>query len=66
MRSREIVRSKLEKLESNLSKLDFILKRNGGINEYLEVTEYMRQLIDELKSYIEYEPRTGEELNTSI
>jgi hypothetical protein len=66
MRSREIVRSKLERLESNLSKLDFILKRNGNINEYLEVTEYMKQLIDELKSYVEYEPRTGEELNTSI
>jgi hypothetical protein len=66
MRSREIVRAKLEKLESGLTKLDFVLKRGGDVSEFLEVTESMKQLVDEIKSYIEYEPRTGNELNTSI
>jgi len=66
MRSREIVRAKLEKLESGLTKLDFVLKRGGDVSEFLEVTEHMKQLVEEIKSYIEYEPRTGNELNTSI
>ena len=66
MRSREIVRAKLEKLESGLTKLDFVLKRGGDVNEFLETTEYMKQLVEEIKLYIEYEPRTGNELNTSI
>lgn len=66
MRSREIVRTKLERLESGLTKLDFVLKRGGDVSEFLEVTEQMKQLVEEIKSYIEHEPRTGNELNTSI
>ena len=56
----------MEKLESNLTRLDFIFKRSGDLDEYLAVTAEMKQLVDEVKSYIEYEPRTGNELNTSI
>jgi hypothetical protein len=66
MVNREIIRRKMEKLESNLTRLDFIFKRSGDLDEYLAVTAEMKQLVDEVKSYIEYEPRTGNELNTSI
>jgi hypothetical protein len=66
MVNREIIRRKMEKLESNLTRLDFIFKRSGDLDEYLTVTAEMKQLVDEVKSYIEYEPRTGNELNTSI
>jgi len=66
MVNREIIRNKLEKLDSSLTKLDFILKRGGDREQYLETTEYMKQLVDEIKTFIEYEPRTGNELNSSI
>jgi 5-bromo-4-chloroindolyl phosphate hydrolysis protein len=65
MVNREIIRRKLEKLESNLTKTDFILKRSGNLDEFLQVTNEMKELVKELKSYIEYEPRSANEMNSS-
>lgn len=66
MVNREIIRRKLEKLEGNLTKTDFILKRNGNLDEFLQVTNEMRELVKELKAYIEYEPRSANEMNPNI
>jgi hypothetical protein len=66
MLNREIIRRKLEKIESNLTKLDFILKRSGNLEEFLQTTSELKTLVTEVKGYIEHEPRTGNELNTSI
>ncbi len=66
MVNREIIRRKLEKLESNLGKLDFLVKRGGDINLFLETTDEMKSLVEEIKAYIEYEPRSANEMNSSI
>jgi 5-bromo-4-chloroindolyl phosphate hydrolysis protein len=65
MVNREIIRRKLEKVESNLTKLDFILKRTGNLEEFLNTTSEMKELVKELKAYIEYEPRSANEINSS-
>jgi len=66
MLNREIIRRKLEKLEGNLTKLQFILRRQGSLEEYVQVHEEMKELISEVKGYIEHEPRSANEINTSI
>lgn len=66
MVNREIIRRKLEKLESNLGKLDFLVKRGGNVEDFLQTTDDMKSLVEELKAYIEYEPRSANELNSSI
>lgn len=63
MVNREIIRRKLEKLESNLGKLDFLVKRGGNIEDFLHTTDEMKLLVEELKAYIEYEPRSANEIN---
>lgn len=63
MVNREIIRRKLEKLESNLGKLDFLVKRGGSIEDFLHTTDEMKSLVEELKAYIEYEPRSANEIN---
>lgn len=66
MVNREIIRRKLEKIESNLTKVDFILKRTGNLEDFLNVTAEMKELVKEIKSFIEYEPRSANEINTSL
>jgi len=66
MKHREIIRTKLERLESNLTKMDFIMKRGGNIDDFLELNNNMKQLVEDIKAYIEQEPRTGHELNPTI
>jgi hypothetical protein len=65
MVNREIIRRKLEKVESGLGKLDFLVKRGGDSEMYLQTTAELKELIDEIKSFIEYEPRSANELNSS-
>jgi heme-degrading monooxygenase HmoA len=66
MLNREIIRYKLERLESSLTKQQFILKRQGSLEEYIQIHNDMRELISEIKGYIEHEPRSAKEINTSI
>jgi 5-bromo-4-chloroindolyl phosphate hydrolysis protein len=63
MLNREIIRRKLEKIESNLTKLQFILRRQGSLDEYVQVQNEMKELVSEVKGYIEHEPRSANELN---
>jgi len=65
MVNREIIRRKLEKVESGLGKLDFLVNRGGDSEMYLQTTTELKELVDEIKSFIEYEPRSANELNSS-
>ena len=65
MVNHEIIRRKLEKVESGLGKLDFLVKRGGDSEVYLQTTAELKELVDEIKSFIEYEPRSANELNSS-
>jgi hypothetical protein len=65
MVNREIIRRKLEKVESGLGKLDFLVKRGGDGELFLQTTTELKELVDEIKAFIEYEPRSANEINSS-
>jgi len=65
MVNREIIRRKLEKVESGLGKLDFLVKRGGDGELFLQTTSELKELVDEIKAFIEYEPRSANEINSS-
>jgi hypothetical protein len=62
MRNREAVLKKLDGIESNMNKLNFTLNRGDREASY-EVIESTREMLDQLKMYVESEPIAGSELN---
>jgi len=62
MRNREAILRKLDGIESNMNKLNFTLNRGDRETSY-EIVEKVREVISQLKIYIESEPISGNELN---
>lgn len=62
MRNREPVLRKLEHIESNLNKLGLYLNR-GDRDSCFEISEDIREQIEQIKTYIETERIEGGELN---
>jgi hypothetical protein len=62
MRNREAVLRKMDSVESNLTKLSFILNQGKREGSH-EIIENVREQIEQLKLYIESEPISGSELN---
>jgi len=58
MKNRESVLHQLNKIESGTNKLNFIIKQNQPLEEYLKVLGEMREAIDQARLYIETEPMT--------
>jgi|688.fasta_scaffold653468_3 hypothetical protein len=58
MKNRESVLRQLTKLESGTQKLNFIIKQQQPIEDYLKVLEEMREAIDQARLYVESEPMT--------
>jgi len=56
MKNRESVLRQLTKLESGTQKLNFIIKQQQPIEDYLKVLEEMREAIDQARLYVESEP----------
>jgi hypothetical protein len=63
MQYRETINRKLEAIEGNQRKMEFILKRGGNAIEFSQLIESTKELISEVKSYIERENLSGHELN---
>lgn len=63
MKNREIIMRRLETIESNMSKLDFILKRQGSREEFEDVIFDTRDKINEAKAFIQQEPLSPGEIN---
>lgn len=63
MRNRELLVRKLEKLDGLMTSLQHIVKTQQPIGEYLSKIETSMGLIEELKAYIESEPRSPGEIN---
>lgn len=64
MKNRETILRRLEKLDGNLSKLNFLLSRdNSSREDFQDVINQSKELIDETKSFIDQEPQTPNELN---
>jgi hypothetical protein len=58
MKNRDSVLHQLNKIESSTNKLNFIIKQQQPIEEYLKVLGEMREAIDQARLYIESEPMT--------
>jgi len=63
MRNRELIIRKLENVESNMSKLNFFLNSQRPIEEFKTVVNDTRDIISQIKDFIQIEPSTGNELN---
>jgi prephenate dehydrogenase len=64
MRNREAALRKIDQIDTSLNKLINLLRR-GDEQGFNETAENMREQIDQLRTYIDSEPITGYELNTS-
>lgn len=62
MKNRDIVLRKIDNIDSNMNKLNFTLNRGDRDASY-EIVESVRDLVSQLKTYIESEPIIGKELN---
>jgi hypothetical protein len=63
MKNREIIMRRLETIESNMSKLDFILKRQGSREEFEYVIADIRDKVNETKAFVQQEPLSPGEVN---
>jgi hypothetical protein len=64
MKNREIIMRRLETIESNTSKLDFILKRQGSREEFEDVIADIRDKVNEAKAFVQQEPLSPGEINS--
>lgn len=62
MRNREAIMKKIDSLETNINKLNFALNK-GDRELYNETFEKLMEQISQLRTYVESEPITGNEMN---
>ena len=65
MRNRELFLNKLDTLESNMNKLQFMVNRQSPIEDFLSTVENSRDILEQLKSFIGQQPFSPEEINTA-
>jgi hypothetical protein len=58
MKNRDSVLHQLNKIESGTNKLNFIIKQDQPIEEYMRILTEIREAIDQARLYIETEPMT--------
>lgn len=63
MKNRDTVLKKLDSIESSLNALRFMVNSQQPVNDFLAKIESTRELVDQIKGYIETEPIAGTELN---
>ena len=63
MQHREIITRKLEVTEGNIAKLESLLSRGGDINDFKVILSQTRDIIQDIKDYVQREPRTPGEFN---
>ena len=63
MRNRELVLSKLDTLESNMNKLQFMVNRQSPTEDYIATIEHSRDILEQLKSFIAQQPFSPDEMN---
>jgi hypothetical protein len=65
MRNRELFLNKLDTLESNMNKLQFMVNRQSPVEDFLSTVENSRDILEQLKSFIAQQPFSPEEINTT-
>tara|TARA_R110002072_G_scaffold21533_7_gene76267 strand:+ start:162 stop:365 length:204 start_codon:yes stop_codon:yes gene_type:complete len=66
MKNRETINRKLEKLDHILINLQRIVNTQESLSTYKEVIGKGQDVVDEIRSMIEREPRSAYEQNSSI
>jgi hypothetical protein len=63
MKNREIIMRRLERAESNMEKLNFILSRQGTREQFNDLIQETREVIQDAKSFVQQEPMSQGEVN---
>ncbi len=63
MRNRELFLNKLDTLESNMNKLQFMVNRQSPVEDFLSTIENSRDILEQLKSFVAQQPFSPEEIN---
>ena len=63
MQHREIITRKLEITEGNISKLESLLSRGGDVRDFKIILEQTKDIIQDVKDYVQREPHTSGEIN---
>jgi hypothetical protein len=63
MKNRDTVLKKLDSIEAGLNALRFMVQRQEPVTDFVARIEQTRELVDQVKGYIENEPIAGTELN---
>jgi hypothetical protein len=61
MQHREIVTRKLELIEGRMTRMESLLSRGGSVNEFMVEIQVSKEMIQDVKDYIQREPRTSGE-----
>jgi hypothetical protein len=63
MKNREIIMRRLERAESNMEKLNFVLSRQGTREQFNDLIQETREVIQDAKSFVQQEPMSQGEVN---
>jgi hypothetical protein len=63
MKNRDIIMRRLEHIESNMSKLEFVLKRQGSREEFENIILDTKDSVNDAKAFVQQEPQSPGEIN---
>ena len=63
MRNRDLITRKLEQIDSNLTGIEFQIKRQGLVEDLFLLTKKSKELVEQLLSTISQEPLSPNEYN---
>jgi hypothetical protein len=63
MKNRDIIMRRLEHIESNMSKLEFVLKRQGSREEFENIILDTKDSVNDAKAFVQQEPQSPGEVN---
>jgi hypothetical protein len=63
MRNRNVIFRRIEQIETKLKTLEFLVKRGGDTNTFLQEISNTEDILGDLKSIIEREPMSPDEIN---
>jgi hypothetical protein len=61
MQHREIITRKLESIEGRMSRMESMLSRGGSSKDFKDEIQITKELIQDVKDYVQREPRTAGE-----
>ena len=63
MKNREIIMRRLEKTEGLVAKMEFAVKRGTTVDEFTMLLDEMKDVLSDVKSFVQQEPTSPNEIN---